>query len=98
MDENEIINELDNIFAEYILVGLTHVQYKKGVDYSLIVNPGSVELARDGGQACYAVYGKNGILTLKRIDYDVERTINDLMKTPSSDNVKNGLKNILLHK
>jgi predicted phosphodiesterase len=97
LTEDEIANELDDIIAEYILVGHMHVQYEKRIDYNLIVNPGSVGLARDGGQACYAVF-ENENISLHRIDYDVEKTISDLMKAPLSDNIKNCLKNILLHK
>ncbi len=107
LSKDEIVNELnlslpgsantDNIFTEYILVGHTHIQYKKKVDYNLIVNPGSVGLARDGGQACYAVY-ENEIIKLKRIEYDVEKTISDLKKSPLSDIIISGLEKILLHK
>ena len=97
LTQDEIINELDDIVAEYVLVGHTHVQYEKKIEYDLIVNPGSVGLARDGGQACYAIY-ENGNITLKRIDYDVKKTIKDLMKSPLSQQVKDGLKNVLLHK
>jgi putative phosphoesterase len=97
LNENEITDEINNIVAEYILVGHTHVQYKKILDYNMIINPGSVGLARDGGQACYAIY-ENEIITLKRIEYNVEKTIYDLMTAPLSQNVKEGLKNILLHK
>ena len=91
--EDEIVNELDDIIAEYILVGHTHVQYKKKIDYTLIVNPGSVGLSRDGGQACYAIY-ENGNILLHRIDYDVEKTITDLMKSPIPDSCKEGLKKV----
>ena len=94
LNEDEIINELDEVIAEYVLVGHTHIQYKKKIDYSLIVNPGSVGLARDGGQACYAVY-ENGIVYLNRIDYDIEKTISDLMKAPIPENCKEGLKTVL---
>ncbi len=100
LDEDEILNELDSSIsgiAEYILVGHTHVQYKKKSDYSLIINPGSVGLSRDGGEACYAVY-EDGKILLNRIKYDVDTTINDLMKAPLMDKVKEGLKKVLQHK
>lgn len=97
LNENEIIDELDNVNGEYILVGHTHIQYKKHLDYNLIVNPGSVGLARDGGQACYAVY-ENGNINLRRIDYDAEKTVSDLMKAPIPDSCKEGLKKVLLSK
>ncbi len=97
LSQNEIVEELSGIVAQYILVGHTHVQYKKKLDYEMIVNPGSVGLARDGGQACYAVY-EDGEIRLKRIDYDVEKTISELMKAPLMQSVKDGLKKVLLHK
>ncbi len=96
LNEDEITNEIDTIIAEYILVGHTHVQYKKNLDYNLIVNPGSVGLARDGGQACYAIY-ENGNIVLERIKYDVEKTISDLKKAPLPDSCKEGLIKILLN-
>jgi predicted phosphodiesterase len=94
LNEDEIEDELDDIIAEYILVGHTHLQYIKKLDYSLIVNPGSVGLARDGGQACYAVY-ENGNTILQRIEYDSDKTVFDLMKAPIPDNCKEGLKSVL---
>ena len=97
LNQDEIAGEITGIVAEYILVGHTHVQYKKKMDSEMIVNPGSVGLARDGGQACYAVYEDDEI-QLKRIDYDVEKTISDLMKAPLPQSVKYGLKKVLLHK
>jgi predicted phosphodiesterase len=97
LNQDEIISEIDGVVAEYILVGHTHIQYKIHLDYNLIVNPGSVGLARDGGQACYAIY-EDGNVTLHRVDYDVERTIKDLKKAPLADDIKNGLIKVLLFK
>ncbi|MHB1687173.1 MAG: metallophosphoesterase family protein [Ignavibacteriaceae bacterium] len=97
LDQDEITGELEGIIADYILVGHTHVQYKKTFDYEMVVNPGSVGLARDGGQACYAVY-EDGEIHLKRIEYDVDKTIADLMRSPLPQSIKDGLKKVLLHK
>ena len=97
LNEHQIEYHIQNIVAEYILVGHTHIQYKKELDYTLIVNPGSVGLARDGGQACYAIY-ENGMISLKRIDYDVDKTIADLKKAPLPGNIISGLQKVLLHK
>lgn len=97
LSKEEIVNEIDNLAAEFILVGHTHIQYKTKVRSTLIVNPGSVGLARDGNQACYAIY-ENGIISLHRIEYDVQKTISDLMKSPLADNIKEGLKKVLLNK
>jgi putative phosphoesterase len=91
----DIDDEIKNIFTEYILLGHTHIQFKKKINESLVVNPGSVGLARDGGQACYAIY-HDGEIKLKRINYDVEKTITDLMSSPTPKTVKEGLKTVLL--
>ena len=96
LNEEEIVGEIKKPFANYVLVGHTHIQYKTSMEQTLIVNPGSVGLARDGGQACYAIY-ENGIITLNRIEYDVGKTISDLMKSPLPVKIINGLKNVLLN-
>ncbi len=93
----EMTTKITGIKTENILVGHTHVQYEKQIDQSLIVNPGSVGLPRDGSEACYAVY-ENNLITLKRIEYDVEKTISDLRKAPLSESCKEGITKILLHK
>ena len=97
LNEKEIENEIQNIVAEFILVGHTHVQYKNFYDNTLIVNPGSVGLARDGGEACYAIY-EDGKIELKRVEYDVEQTIRDLFNSQLTLTTKEGLKKVLLHK
>jgi putative phosphoesterase len=97
INAEDIDSEIKDIIVEYVLLGHTHVQYKKQVGDTLVVNPGSVGLARDGGQACYAVY-EDGEILLKRIDYDVEKTIAGLMKAPLEQNVIKGLIKVLLHK
>jgi putative phosphoesterase len=95
LGEAELENEIKDIFTEYILLGHTHIQFTKEFDYTLVLNPGSVGLARDGGQACYAVF-ENGMISLKRIDYDVEKTVADLKKSPLPKRTKEGLSKILL--
>lgn len=96
LDQDDMTGELEGIVSDYILVGHTHVQYKKKIEYEMIVNPGSVGLARDGGKACYATY-EDSRINLKRIDYDVEKTIADLMKSPVPQKVRDGLKKVLLN-
>ena len=107
LNKKQIETEIQNLIAEFILVGHTHVQYKRQIGNTLVINPGSVGLARDGGEACYAVYetcldqrkaGRDGNVTLKRIDYDVEKTIHDLFMSPISLSTKESLKKVLLHK
>lgn len=97
LTQNEIRNELNKPYPDFILVGHTHIQYKTSVNQTLIVNPGSVGLARDGREACYAIYN-NGIISIHRTEYDVQKTISDLMKSPLSIKIKEGLIKVLLNK
>lgn len=81
--EEEMEHAVAGIMADFILLGHTHVQFQRQFGPLTVVNPGSVGLARDGGQACYAVLC-DGSMELKRIAYDVERTIEALREAPIS--------------
>ncbi len=64
--------------ADFVLLGHAHVQGMRALGRITVVNPGSVGLARDGGgEACYAVF-EDGHVELKRIPYDVDRTVKAL--------------------
>jgi putative phosphoesterase len=66
------------IDAELILVGHTHQPVILELDGKRLVNPGSVGLPHEGDpRACYAVIA-DGEPILKRVAYDVERTVADL--------------------
>ncbi len=73
-----------------VLLGHTHVQFRKQVGATLVVNPGSVGLARDGAEACYTEC-ENDEIILKRIPYDVGKTINALRHAPISDESEESL-------
>jgi putative phosphoesterase len=81
--------------ADYVLLGHTHVQGLRTFGKTNVVNPGSVGLARDGGgKACYAVFA-GGEMEVKRVPYDVERTIDMLRKAPLPEQVIEGLAGVL---
>lgn len=92
---DEMQEEVIELTEEFVLLGHTHIQFMKRINDSIVVNPGSVGLARDGGKACYAVY-ENREIILKRIDYDVNKTVDELMKSPIPQNCKEGLQKVLL--
>ena len=94
LQEVEIEQSIQGHTEDLILLGHTHIQFKKQIGKTMVVNPGSVGLARDGVQACYAVL-EDGDLTLKRIPYDVQKTIDALMTSPISKESKDGLSKVL---
>lgn len=66
---------LAGIKADYLIVGHTHQAYTLQVNGTLIVNPGSVGLSRNGDpRAAYAII-ENGAVELKRIDYPIHETV-----------------------
>jgi putative phosphoesterase len=81
--------------ADFILLGHTHVQGMQTLGAITVVNPGSVGLARDRqGEACYAVF-QDGQMRLKRIPYDVERTIAAMRAAPLPIQVMEGLASVM---
>ncbi|HEX2869385.1 MAG TPA: metallophosphoesterase family protein [Ignavibacteriales bacterium] len=94
INENELEDEIKGVSDEIILLGHTHIQFMRYVGTTLVVNPGSVGLARDGGSACYATI-TDGQIKLHRLPYDVERTVKALMDSPVSEESKQGLTNVL---
>lgn len=94
IDQTQLEQALRGICVDILFMGHTHIQYQRRVGSTLVVNPGSVGLARDGGGACYATL-IDGTVTLHRISYDVETVLADLDKSPLSESTKTGLTNIL---
>jgi putative phosphoesterase len=94
LKEDEVDIAISGLTMEIVLLGHTHIQFRKQVGATLVVNPGSVGLARDGGEACYAVI-HDGEVTLHRIPYDVQKTVSALQKAPISKESKEGLTKVL---
>ncbi len=66
---------LQNVEADVICVGHTHLPYVLEVDGKLIVNPGSVGQPRDGDpRASYAIL-EDFTVELKRIEYPIDATV-----------------------
>jgi len=60
---------------DFLFLGHTHVPMKTRLMKMLIVNPGSVGLPQDGdARAAYAIW-EDGVVTLRRVPYDVEETV-----------------------
>ena len=66
---------LAGLSVDYLLVGHTHQPYTLQVNGTLVVNPGSVGLSRDGDpRAAYAIIDGDEV-QLKRIEYLIEETV-----------------------
>ncbi len=92
--EFEIPDEFGN--PDFILVGHSHKPYIKQLGRTTILNPGSVGQPRDfNPRASYAVI-QDGEATIKRIKYDIERTVKDLEKSSLPKDVIKELVSILV--
>ncbi len=70
---------LQQVEADVVCVGHTHIPYVLEVGQTLVINPGSVGQARDGDpRASYAVL-EGFSVELKRIEYPIEETVDNLM-------------------
>lgn len=92
-DSDEIKNGSDDI--NFILLGHSHKPFIKTVGNTTILNPGSVGQPRDRNpKASYAVI-ENGNAYIRRISYDIERTVNELERSALPRPLTNQLTSIL---
>jgi putative phosphoesterase len=79
---------VEGLNVDMVCVGHTHFPYELDLGGTRIVNPGSVGLPRDGDPcASYAIL-ENGQITLKRVEYNVEKSLAALENCPLPDQAK----------
>lgn len=73
--------------ADLLVLGHTHVQFKKEFSLGILLNPGSVGQPRDENpDSAYAVYDTvTGSVRLKRAGYDIEKVIKDMQNAHLPD-------------
>ena len=70
--------EFAGVYADVVFCGHTHFPMMRKVGSKLFVNPGSVGQPRDGDpRASYAVWD-DGVVKLRRAQYDISQTVNKL--------------------
>ena len=79
---SELAEYYQEIQADVIITGHTHIPYVKNFGNKILVNPGSVGQSRDGDpRASFATFDTTARrLELGRLDYDVKETIEHLKK------------------
>ncbi len=73
--------------ADLLVLGHTHVQFKKEFSLGIVLNPGSVGQPRDENpDSAYAVCDTaTGSVRLKRAGYDIEKVIKDMQNAHLPD-------------
>lgn len=80
-DPDAWTKRLENVEADIVCVGHTHIQFHLQLAKCQVLNPGSVGQPRDGDpRAAYAII-ENGKVQLKRVEYDIEATIEQLRES-----------------
>jgi putative phosphoesterase len=78
-------SRLEGVEADVVCVGHTHQQFCLQVGKTLVINPGSVGLPRDGDtRAGYGVYA-DGEVSFHRIDYPIDAACATVRETPMPD-------------
>jgi len=81
-------HRLVGVRADVVCVGHTHQPYAFAIDGTLVVNPGSVGLPRDGDpRAGYAIIDGADV-ELKRVEYPVEEAVRSVENSPLPDRAK----------
>lgn len=79
---------VQNVEADIVCVGHSHMQFNLDLDGTVVVNPGSVGQPRDGDpRLAYAVIDDNRI-ELKRVEYPVEDAVARIETSPLPDRAK----------
>ena len=79
--EDVVPDLLSAVNSNFLVLGHTHIQFKKEYQEGIILNPGSVGQPRDGNpDAAYAIFDMGtGHVKLKRVTYDIEKVIEDML-------------------
>jgi putative phosphoesterase len=94
-DEVAWARRLENVDADVVCVGHTHMQFKLKVGDKMVINPGSLGLPRDGDpRAAYAVI-EDGRVELKRVPYRIEDAVAAIQAAPWPDRAKTMLAHVV---
>ena len=79
---------LEGVDADVVCVGHTHQQFAFNVNGTLVINPGSVGLPRDGDpRAAYAVLEGDRV-EFRRVEYPVEEAVRSVETSPLPERAK----------
>jgi len=79
---------LQGVDADVVCVGHTHQPYVLDVGHTVVINPGSLGMPRDGDpRAAYAVLD-NQRVDLKRVEYPIEDTVRTVQESTLPDAAK----------
>lgn len=91
-DKNTLEEEAKLVDCNYIFIGHNHKQWKVKVKNTEIISPGSIGMSKDNpGFATYAIW-EDGKTYLKKVRYDLKKTLKKIDKMPLTKELKESLK------
>ena len=87
--------ELEQVDADFLLIGHTHTPFVRKIGSKTIVNPGSLGQPKTGKpDACYAVW-ENRRFQLKQFAYPVDRAVRRIEQLPVPVEIRRDLATVL---
>ncbi len=89
--------EIEGVDADFVLLGHTHISMVKRMGKTTVINPGSVGQSKDvPAMASYAIWN-DGDIEIKRVTYDINKTIEKILSTSLDIRIKGSLVTVLEH-
>ncbi len=94
-DSDRWPKELEQVDADFLLVGHTHTPFVRKIGGKTVVNPGSLGQPKTGrADACYAVW-EDGEFQLKQFAYPVQRAEERIGHLPVAEEIRRDLAKVL---
>ena len=95
LDDETLKREVEDVRADLVLVGHTHLPMSRGAWTKVVVNPGSVGQPLDGDpRVSYAII-QDGVAEIRRVDYDIEAAVAGVRGMGLADEIAAALIGIL---
>jgi len=75
------VHRLENIHADYVIVGHSHIPFHLDLGRTQLINPGSVGQPRDGDPRLSYALIDNGRIELKRCEYDIAAAVDQMRES-----------------
>jgi putative phosphoesterase len=94
-DSSAWVDDCQQLPAEVIVVGHTHIPFVRSFNGQVLVNPGSIGQPKTGNpDACYGVW-EDGRLSLRTYRYPIDQTVAKIRTMPIAANVQEDLIRVL---
>jgi len=80
-DADAWLSRLESVDVDFVCAGHTHIPFHLDLGRVQVINPGSVGQPRDGDPRCSYAVIENGTVEIRRVDYDIDATLEQMKET-----------------